>query len=263
MNGENPMRRILAILMAVLTGLACAEPAKIDGFEIDKILPVGNSTADLHYHLYVPASYDGKEPYALYISLPGYGGYYFQGIGVNLLNERFAVEAKKYNPRMIIAAPQPEDWGPNSKRQVIALTEYLLGRYSIDRNKVYISGFSGGGETLSLAVAERPDLYAAALHNSSRWDGGFDKIVAARTPVCFVIGESDEYYSSRPARDAYATLAGLYRTAGLAEEQIAELAVLDIKKAAYFTERNMKNQHGGGTLFAHDAAVMGWLFGNH
>ena len=250
-------------MVAFMNIFAFADSPLYEGFKIDEVLHVGNGTGDLHYHLYVPEDYDGKEPYALYIALPGYGAYYFQGVGVNLRKEHFATEAKSYNARMIIAAPQPDDWGQNSKRQVIALTEFLLDRYNINKSKVYISGFSGGGETMSLAVAERPDLFTAALHISSRWDGGFEKIAAARTPVYFVIGEGDEYYSSRPAREAYASLASLYQKAGLTEEQIGKLAVLDIKNRLYFTSRNMTNQHGGGTLIAYDKGVMGWLFGEH
>ena len=243
--------------------ISFADSAKYEGFEMDKILQGDASTSDLHYHLFVPDSYDGKESYALYVSLPGYGSYYFQGSGVNLRNEYFAAEAKTYNRKMIIAAPQPNDWGQNSKRQIIALTEYLLKHYAIDITKVYISGYSGGGETLSLAVAERPELFTAALHISSKWDGSFDKVVAAKIPVYFVIGEDDEYYSSRPARDAYNKLRALYQQAGFAEGQINALAVLDIKNARYFTDRAVTNQHGGGALFAYDKTVMGWLFGDH
>ncbi|PKL24352.1 MAG: alpha/beta hydrolase [Spirochaetae bacterium HGW-Spirochaetae-3] len=248
-------------MRAFLGAVAFADFSKHDGFEIDKILHVDGATSDLHYHLYVPDSYDGAEPYAFYISLPGYGGYYFQGAGTNLCNERFATEAKKYNPKMIIAAPQPNDWGQNSKRQIIALTEHLLKQFNVDLEKVYISGYSGGGETLSLVVAERPDLFTSALHVSSRWDGGFDRIVAEMTPIYFVIGEEDEYYSSRPASDAYGTLRAAYKKAGLSDRRIATLAVLDIKSGSYFAERDTTNQHGGGALFAYDETVMGWLFG--
>lgn len=253
----------IALMVAATSSFAFAESAKHDGFVMDKVLRVEAATSDLHYHLYVPESYEDKEPYALYISLPGYGGYYFQGVGVNLQREHFATEAKSYNPKMIIAAPQPNDWGENSKRQIIALTEHLLDQFKIDRKKVYISGFSGGGETLSLVVSERPDLFTAALHVSSRWDGDFSRIVAEKTPVYFAIGENDEYYSSRPAREACEALKSQYRKTGLSDLQIAKLAVLDVKKGPYFAERGTTNQHGGGTLFAYDKTVMEWFFGEH
>lgn len=32
---------------------------------------------DIHYSSYIPDSYDGSEPYALFITLPGWEGLYF------------------------------------------------------------------------------------------------------------------------------------------------------------------------------------------
>lgn len=66
---------------------------------------------EIHYHIYIPDSYDGSESYALFLTLPGYEGLYFQGVGQNLYSENFAFEALNYNDRMIVAAPQLSDWG--------------------------------------------------------------------------------------------------------------------------------------------------------
>lgn len=126
------------------------------GFLMDNILH--SDVGDIHFHLYIPESYDKSEPYALYLSLPGYEGLYFQGVGTNIRSEDFVFEAQKYNNKMIIAAPQLSDWGNSSAEQTIALTEYLLDAYAIDRGKVYINGYSGGGETLSLVLTKRPEL---------------------------------------------------------------------------------------------------------
>ena len=48
--------------------------------------------------------------------------------------------------------------------------------------------------------------------------------------------------------------------AGLTEEEIGRLLVLDIKDADYFQEGGAPKQHGGGNLFARDSEIMGWLF---
>ena len=53
---------------------------------------------DIHFGLYIPENYNGSEPYALYVTLPGYEGLYFQGVGVNIRAEDYGIEAKKYNP---------------------------------------------------------------------------------------------------------------------------------------------------------------------
>ena len=57
-------------------------------FLLDNILHA--EEGDIHFHLYIPDSYDGSEPYALYLTLPGYEGLYFQGVGQNLYSEDFA-----------------------------------------------------------------------------------------------------------------------------------------------------------------------------
>ncbi|GAA6492703.1 hypothetical protein K280104A7_22670 [Candidatus Bariatricus faecipullorum] len=231
------------------------------GFLLDNVLHSGEN-GDIHYNLYVPESYDGSRPYALFITLSGYEGLYFQGVGENLYQESFGFEAQNYISDMIILAPQLEDWGETSASQTIALTEYFLEHYNIDTSRVYIEGYSGGGETLSLVLGSRPELYTAALHCSSQWDGAYEPLVENRTPLYFVIGENDEYYSAEPAREAYDTLHGMYREAGLSEEETGRLLVLDVKDTSYFTEAGVSNQHGGGNrLFAEDEEIMGWLFG--
>ena len=229
------------------------------GFVLDNVLHSEND-GDIHYHLYVPDSYDGSEPYALFVTLPGYEGLYFQGVGENLYSESFGFEAQKYVQNMIIAAPQLSDWGETSADQTIALVEYLLANYNIDESRVYGEGYSGGGETMSLVMGKRPELFTAYLQCSSQWDGDYEPVVESRTPVYLAIGEDDEYYGSEPSREAYETLYDLYREEGLAEEEIRELLVLDIKDADYFESRGMTNQHGGGGLFAQDEEIMGWLF---
>lgn len=204
------------------------------GFRLDNVLH-SETEGDIHYHIYLPDDYDGSSPYALYLTLPGYEGLYFQGVGENLYREDFAFQALNYNSRMIVAAPQLNDWGETSARQTIALTEYLLDHYNIDRNQVYANGYSGGGETMSQVMGLRPDLFTAYLHCSSQWDGAYEPVVESRTPVYLVVGAEDEYYGSQPTQRAYDQLYALYAAEGLSPEEIQSLLVLDIKDADYFS----------------------------
>ena len=207
------------------------------GFVVDNVLH-SQEEGEIHYSVYIPDTYDGSEAYALFLTLPGYEGLYFQGV----------------------VALQLEDWGETSARQTIALTEYFLENYNIDKSRVYAEGYSGGGETMSLVMGMRPELFAAYLQVSSQWDGEYEPVTASRTPVYLAVGEDDEYYGSKPSREAYDALHSLYQESGLTEEEIDELLVLDVKDAAYFESRGASNQHGGGGLFAHDPEIMGWLF---
>lgn len=235
--------------------------SKYRDFVLDNVLH-SETEGDIHYNVYIPEDYDGTESYALFMTLPGYQGLYFQGVGQNVMTEEFGFMARDYIPKMIIVAPQLNDWQNTSARQTIALTEYFLDTYNIDRSRVYAEGYSGGGETMSRVMGMRPDLYTAYLQCSSQWDGNYTEVVKARVPVYFAIGEKDEYYGSEPSRNAYNAIHKLYEQEGLSNSEIDRLLVLDIKPTSYFSSEGISNQHGyGGYLFARDKNIMGWLFG--
>lgn len=214
---------------------------------------------DIHYSSYIPASYDGSESYALFITLPGWEGLYFQGVGANMV-EDFGPEAARRNEKMIVVSPQLNDWRETSARQTIALTEYLTEVYHIDPDQVFLEGYSGGGETGSLVMGMRPELYAAFLMVSSQWDGDLEVLAQAKTPVYLVTGERDSYYGLDSMKNAAAQLQTLYERQGLSEEEIDRLLVLDVKPGSYFTERGYADQHMGGMAIAKDEELMGWLF---
>ncbi len=229
------------------------------GFQMDNVLHAERD-GDIHYHIYVPDSDGSNGPYALYVTLPGYGGLYFQGVGVNLQTEKFAFEAQKYNENMIIVAPQLGDWGETSANQTIALVKYLLDVYNIDAAQFYASGYLGGGETMSLVLEKAPELFTAYLHCSSQWDGDYAPVVEHWLPVYLVVGEHDEYYGADPTKEAYAAMYELYEAQGLSKAEIDTLLILDVKAHEYFTRQGASNEHGGGGLFAFDEEMMGWLF---
>lgn len=234
----------------------------VRGFLFDNVLH-SESDGEIHFGLYIPEDYDGSESYALYVTLPGYEGLYFQGVGVNIRAEDYGIEAQKYNEKMIILAPQLNDWGMTSARQTAALTRTFLAHYNIDPDRVYLNGYSGGGETGSLVMEIAPELYTAFLHCSSQWDGELAPLVEAMTPVYMVTGENDSYYGSGSVRETYDKLVQLYRDKGLTDEEIQKLVVLDLKDQAWFDERGIRDQHGGGGYFAREEDIMGWLFGEH
>ena len=230
------------------------------GFAVDDLLR-GTPAGDVHFSLHVPDFYDGSASYALYVHCPGWEGLWFQGVGAHL-GEDFAFVANDYVDDMIVATPQLDDWGDTSAEKTIALTRWLMANYEVDPARVYLSGYSGGGETLSIVMGKAPELYTRALHMASQWDGDIDVLTASRVPVRISIGESDDYYGSAPSATAAEEIREAYRQQGLSDGEINELLVLDVKPASYFDSYNGPyGQHGGGAaLFAHDPEIMGWLF---
>lgn len=228
------------------------------GFIIDNIYH-SREQGDIHYASYFPSDFDENKSYAIYFALPGWEGLYFQGVGANM-GEPFPYEAQKYVSDMIIISPQLDDWGEKSANDTIALVEYFLDNYNIDKSRVYISGASGGGETLSIVLGKRPELFTSALFVSSQWDGDLQVLANAKTPLYMVIGENDSYYGSQKAKNAYEELHGLYEEQGLSEDEINNILVLDVKEHEYFTSQGVQDEHSGLGLFAYDENVMSWVF---
>ena len=231
---------------------------KIKGFVIDNVLH-SEKQGDIHFTSYYPDNYNDNEEYAIYFALPGWEGLYFQGVGSNMY-ESLPFEAQKYNEKMIIISPQLDDWGEESANDTIFLVEYFLNHYTIDKSKVYISGLSGGGETLSLVLEKRPELFTSALYVSSQWDGKYDKLIEVRTPLYMVIGENDSYYGSAKTKNAYNDMYKLYKKSGLSDEEINKILVLDVKPHEYFTSKGYSDEHAGCNIFAYEENIMNWVF---
>lgn len=231
---------------------------KTRGFIIDNVLHRENDT-DIHYASYFPEGYNENENYAIYFALPGWEGLYFQGIGANM-QEALPYEAQKYNSKMIVISPQLNDWGETSANDTIFLVKYFLNHYPIDKSKVYISGVSGGGETLSLVLKKSPELFSAALYVSSKWDGKYENLIQSRTPLYMVIGENDSYYGSTRTKNAYDDMYNLYKNAGLSDDEIKNILVLDVKPHEYFTSKGYNDEHAGCNLFAYEENIMNWVF---
>ncbi len=231
---------------------------KSNSFIIDNVLHRENG-GDIHYTSYFPDDYNSNEAYAIYFALSGWEGLYFQGVGANM-HEALPFEAQKYNSKMIVISPQLDDWGEKSANDTIFLVEYFFSHYNIDKSKVYISGLSGGGETLSLVLEKKPELFTSALYVSSQWDGKYEKLIQSKTPLYMVIGENDSYYGSAKTKNAYNDMYKLYQKAGLSKEEINEILVLDVKPHEFFTSRGYSDEHAGCNLFAYEKDIMNWVF---
>ena len=266
------MKKLLLFLL-VMMGMLIGCTATADdrpAFQMNQVYE-SETEGTIHYNLFVPEDYDGSKPYALHIALPGWEGLWFQGLGEDLRWEYLPYESSKYVDNLIVVSTQLNDWGTTSARQAVALTEYFLSEYNIDTARVYITGYSGGGETLSRVMELKPELYTAVLFVSSQWDGDPAPLVQARTPLYLFTAEHDSYYSSEPVRRAYQRIQDLYVQAGLSEEEIADLLVMDIRPDEALDQLRTDHDdaigtayavdyHGAGMLVAFDENVMNWVF---
>lgn len=265
---------VLSMLLTVLSALSeenNVSPSRIRmKFQLNQVYE-SETEGTIHYNLYVPDHYDGSQFYALHIALPGWEGLYFQGEGEDLRWEYLPFESPNYVSDMIVVSAQLNDWGQTSARQAVALTEHMMSEYNIDPDRVYITGYSGGGETLSRVMELKPELYTAVLFVSSQWDGDPEPLVKAKIPLYLFTAEHDSYYGSDPVREAYQRIHGLYVQTGMNEEDITNLLVIDIRSDMEMDQLRNDNKeiigtayaddyHGAGMLVAFDKGVMQWIF---
>lgn len=229
-----------------------------NGFVTEQILS-GND-GDIHYSYYLPKNYDENKRYPMIVVMPGYDRMWFgeESSGTNLDWEG-VLTWTKLDEDIIVVSAQLTDWGENSAKQAVRLTEYFLENFSVDGNRVYAAGYSAGGETMSRAVAMRPDLFAAYLHGASQWDGTYEPIAKNGVAVYIFMAENDEYYGSQKARDAYDGLYDAYQNAGLSDSQIDHVLQVEIPDNEYFNSRGIYNYHGGGNILFEDESILNWI----
>lgn len=217
---------------------------------------------EIHYSYYLPEDYDGNRRYPMMVTMPGYDRMWFgeSSSGSNVEWNGFCVWTE-LDEDMIVISAQLTDWHEKSARQANELAQYFIDNFAVDTDRIYAAGYSAGGETMSQAVALRPDIYAAYLHGASQWDGTFAPIAENSIAVYIYMAENDEYYGSQKARDAYDGLYGAYEELGFSDNEIDEKLRLEIPDNEYFNSRGIYNYHGGGNIVFDDPNIIEWVIG--
>ena len=218
-------------------------------------------TGTIHYSYYLPESYDPQKKYPLMMVMPGYDMMWFgeESSGSNLNWAGFLCWTE-LPEEMIVVSAQLTDWHETSARQAIELTEYFMDHFSVDQSRIYAAGYSAGGETMSQAVAMRPDLYAVYLHGASQWDGDYAPVVQNGVAVYIFMAEHDEYYGPERARSAYNSLNDAYIAAGWSEGQIGEILQIQTPDDEWFADRGITdNYHGGGNVVFEENDILNWI----
>lgn len=237
-----------------------AQPAPVQtGLIREQILE--GETGTIPYSYYLPEGYDGETPFPMVVVMPGYDRMWFgeESSGSNLDWSGFLCWTELPQESIVVSA-QLTDWGETSARQAIELTEHFLGNFAVDADRVYAAGYSAGGETLSQAVALRPDLYAAYLHAASQWDGAFAPVAESGVAVYIFMAEGDEYYGPERARAAYDGLHSAYLDAGWTQEEIDAVLQIQTPDAEWFAQRGVTgNYHGGGNVVFDETSILEWI----
>lgn len=115
------------------------------------------------YMIYLPKGYDHSSVnrWPLILFLHGAGE---RGVDIDLVKKHGPIKVAEDHPDFpfIIAAPQCPEGEVWDDRNVLAVLDDVLGAYSVDESRVYLTGLSMGGYgTWSLAFSA-PERFAAA-----------------------------------------------------------------------------------------------------
>lgn len=173
------------------------------------------------WHVRVPEGYNADTPYGLIVFIsPEAGGDVPEGWGT-VLDERRLIwvgPVDAGNNVMIV-------WRMAKALEAVALAQQ---RYNLDKNRVYIAGFSGGGRMASVIAPNFPDYFAGGLFicgcnalDQTAVAGGRYLADARRGRYVFVTGQTD--YN----RDETRQVARGYRAARFASVDYLEVPDMD------------------------------------
>lgn len=166
------------------------------------------SESRVAYFLRVPATYRPDRPAPLLVFLSGGAGFALDGVN----NANDAISSTDY----LVLYPQAGDywWKPEVAKRVDAEIRDAMNEFSVDRNRVYIAGFSNGG-TGALYMAELwPQRFAAAVSLMGAGQCNEDVHRALpnllNLPMLFLHGDKDARISSECSKGTSAALTEMH-----------------------------------------------------
>ncbi len=154
------------------------------------------------YIVHVPMDYTGEKEFPLLIYLSGGSGSAIDGYN----SSARAVEGSEF----LVLYPHATGmwWEPPSEKMLDALFAEVLSKYKVDRNHIYIVGFSNGGTGSVHFASIWPDRFAGvvSLEGAGCMKGIADPGKLVKTPVLLVHGDIDSVVPVQCSKDLYKSL---------------------------------------------------------
>ncbi len=174
----------LVILVFVGTSSQAMAATAVD-FLSATLQKTGAEPNDLPYRYLVPTGYNAAHDYPLIVFLHGSGERGSDNTAQLNNNANGALQlvsaANSSATPCFMIAPQAsvsEGWNANTLGQVMRAIQVLETNYSIDLNRIYVTGLSmGGGGTWDI-ITRYPFFFAAAVPMSGWGAGSYEKIAA-------------------------------------------------------------------------------------
>ncbi|MEK6262298.1 MAG: prolyl oligopeptidase family serine peptidase [Planctomycetota bacterium] len=144
----------------------------------------------LDYLLYLPENYgkaNERSPLLLFLHGAGERGSDLSLVKIH--GPPKLIDQGQHFPFVVVSPQCPEKQGWSTKR-LLALLDDLESRYSVDKDRVYVTGLSMGGFGTWSLIAAEPDRFAAAIPvcGHSHPNGAQP---ASRVPTWIVVGDRD------------------------------------------------------------------------
>jgi dienelactone hydrolase len=173
-----------------------------------ELAPASKDNPEIPYLLRVPLTYHADRPAPLLIYLSGGAGMAIDGVN----NAEDVVSQTDY----IVIYPQAVRywWTPQVARRVDTVLNDVLQRYNVDRDRIYLTGFSNGGTGAIYFATLWPQRFAAVV---SLMGAGqcMNEIKAGlpnleNLPLLFVHGENDPIITPDCSTTTHAALTDLH-----------------------------------------------------
>jgi predicted peptidase len=193
-------------LASAATPAAASAPAPVAEGEYDTATLKDQAGKELPYRLMKPANYDAKKKYPLVIFLHGVGECGTDN-AKQLCNGAKALATAAMRTKypcfeLVPQCPPKSFWGADMLKMVVDVVGKLGKDYSIDENRIYITGLSMGGYGTWSLIQDHPEYFAAAAPvcgggNPAKIKG----IVAAKLPIWVWHGAADPTVNVKNSQD--------------------------------------------------------------
>jgi len=193
-----------------VAGTPPIDRSQVASVAIDLFQPgefVANDGTRMHYRLLPPASPEPGRKYPLVLQLHGSGGigednqrqletmakaWALPSIRARypayVLVPQFPVRSANYDDP---AAPQRSVAAPTVSAALQLVDRIVADTPAVDRQRIYVTGFSMGGSTTWLAAAQRPELFAAAMPVAGIAPDTASAAALAGLPILVLHGDAD------------------------------------------------------------------------
>ena len=150
----------VSIFCSIIPHAALSQPQEI----IDQFQERTHThrTTTLPYRLFVPVDYDSLQVYPVILTLHGLG----QG---PLATAWAEPEAQAKWPSFVVAPQGNRGWDSGELETAVDILDSLATEFSIDQDRLYVTGLSAGGFGTFNAILDFPNRFAAAIPMSGGW----------------------------------------------------------------------------------------------